>query len=338
VTYLPQLAAYRDADGFAALGQYGVLGDGRGVALVAGDGSIDWWATPRLDSPPVFAALLDPQRGGRFELRPVDADAHVIRRYLPDTNLLESTFTTATGTVRVLDSLNSGNAGALPWSELARRLDGISGSVAMRLAVTPGDGLGKWSPWLEATDRGPIMHADGVVMAVRCSDSVSLQVNENSITARFSVSEGERVVVAVLASDGVPLYLAEAQAIDDRIDLSATAWRHWSTQVQWTGERRDQIVRSALALKLLMMARTGAIAAAATTSLPERIGGTKNWDYRYSWVRDTALTIGAMMTCGLQEEVYAAIAWLLRAVRGHRPAPPGIFTQDGTHAPGGKTQ
>jgi GH15 family glucan-1,4-alpha-glucosidase len=147
------------------------------------------------------------------------------------------------------------------------------------------------------------------------------------------VKADERVVVAVLVSDGVPLFMADVDAIDRRLDMSAAAWRHWSSQVQWVGERREQVVRSALALKLLMMARTGAIAAAATTSLPESVGGSKNWDYRYSWIRDAALTIGAMATCGLQEEVYGAIAWLLRTIRANGPDVQVMYTLDGTPAP-----
>ena len=305
----------RDADGFACIGDYGVLGDGRGVALVAADGTVDWWAAPMLDSTPAFAALLDPVEGGRIELRPAVDGWTVDRRYVPGTNVVESTFTTPSGQVRVTDSLNSGNAGALPWSELARRVEGVSGAVEVIFAVTPGTGLATWSPWVQADDRGVILHAGDLTIGVRCSPDITVEADDVCARASFPVAAGDRLMVAVLSSKDAPLLLADPEAIDQRMELSIRSWRHWSEQVRWEGKRREQVVRSALALKLLMMADTGAIAAAATTSLPEMVGGGKNWDYRFAWVRDAALTIGAMAACGLQEEVHAAIVWLLHTIR-----------------------
>ena len=332
-------ASCRNSAGFAAIGDYGVLGDGHSIALVALDGSVDWWAVPRLDSAPAFAALLDPGRGGRLELRPTDIGATVTRRYLPHTNILETTFTTARGQVRVTDCLNSGNAGALPWTELARRVDGVDGEVEIEFLVAPGHGLGSWEPWCEHDDRGPVLHAGDLTMGVRASEGVDLRVSHAQVRAQFIVAEGERIVLGVVATEAEPLYLAGVDAIDARLDLTAANWRHWSTQVRWTGPGREQIVRSALALKTLMMARTGAIAAAATTSLPEQVGGAKNWDYRFSWIRDAALTIDALTACGLQEEVHAAVAWLLRTIRDNGPHVHVMYSLDGTvptqsrHAP-----
>ena len=322
----------RDADGFAPIGDYAAIGDGRGVALVAADGAIDWWAVPRLDSPPPFAAIVDPGEGGRIELRPTDDDWTVTRRYVQHTNVFETTFTTASGRVRITDSLNSGNAGALPWSELARRIDGLDGRVAMRWAVVPGSGLGEWSPWVQADGRGPVIHAGPLTMGVRCSPAVEVESDDGQVTGRFVVSAGERVMVAVLASESSPLFLSDVDAIDQRMDLSIASWRHWARQVRWDGPREQQVVRSALALKLLLMAGTGAIAAAATTSLPEKIGGSKNWDYRFAWVRDAALTIGALAACKLEEEVHAAIVWLLRTIRENGPEIDVVYTLDGRPA------
>lgn len=319
----------RDADGFVAIGAYGVIGDGRSVALVAADGAIDWWAVPRLDSTPPFAALLDPAHGGRVVLRPADPAALAVQRYLPDTNLLETTWTTAAGRVVVTDCLNSGNAGRLPWTELARRVDGVDGSVAMTSVVEPGDGLGSVQPWAEDDPRGALLHTGELVMAVRYSAGVAVDVGRTAVAGSFSVSAGERTVVAVVASDAAPLFLTDVDAVDARLDLTAANWRHWSAQVQWSGSRRDQVVRSCLALKAVMMADTGAIAAAATTSLPERVGGPKNWDYRLAWVRDTALTVDALSVCGLQEEVHAAITWLLQTIRDDGPDIHVVYDLDG---------
>ncbi|MHA3701788.1 glycoside hydrolase family 15 protein [Jatrophihabitans sp. YIM 134969] len=323
------MSAERDAAGFVDISAYGVLGDGRSVALVAADGTVDWWAVPRLDSPPPFAALLDPDHGGRVVLRPADPSASPGRRYRPDTNLLETTWTTSTGQVVVTDCLNSGNAGRLPWTELARRVDGVDGSVAMTSVVEPGDGLGSVQPWAEDDSRGPLLHTGELVMAVRHSAGVAVDVGRTAVSGSFTVSAGERVVIAVVASDAAPLFLTDVDAVDARLDLTAANWRRWSAQVQCSGTRRDRVVRSALALKTVMMADTGAIAAAATTSLPERVGGPKNWDYRLAWIRDTALTVDALTVCGLQEEVHAAITWLLRTIRDDGPDIHVVYGLDG---------
>ncbi len=319
----------RDLDGFANIGDYGVIGNGRGVALVAADGAVDWWAVPRLDSSPAFAAVLDPQRGGHVLLRPVDEDAEMERRYLPHTNLLQTTFTTSSGSVRMTDSLNSGNAGALPWSELARRVEGLSGSVTMKLAVVPGNGLGRWEPWARLDGHGPLLHAGQVTLGVTCSEGIELKTGHARVDAQFEVAEGETALVAVVASQDEPLFFPSVATVASRMDMTAANWRQWCSQVTWRGERREQVVRSALALKLLMMADTGATAAAATTSLPESVGGPKNWDYRFCWVRDSSMMIDAMLTCGLQEEVHAAMAWLLRTMRADGPGIHVMYTLEG---------
>jgi len=316
-------------DGFASIGGYGVLGDGRSVALVAEDGSVDWWAVPALDSTPVFAALQDPCGGGRFELRPVEDDVEFIRRYVPGTNVLETTYVTAAGRVRVTDSLNTGIAGLLPWNELARRIEGLEGAMQLTMRVVPGDGLGAWSPWVEQNDQGPVVHAGDLTLATRCTEDIEVRVEGKLVSGLVTVAVGSRAVIAVVASYGEPLFLPDIAVIDDRIDATTASWRQWTKRISWAGNHRTTVVRSALALKLLIASATGSIAAAATTSLPECIGGPKNWDYRFSWVRDAALTVDAMMTCGLQEEVHAAVAWLLRAIRDNGPAIHVMYTLAG---------
>lgn len=312
-------AQVRDPDGFAPIEGYAVLGDGRGAALVAADGSIDWWAVPRLDSPPPFAALLDPECGGRMELRPTDPEATCERRYVPHTNVLETTYSTAEGSVRITDSLNSGNAGELPWGELARRVEGISGAVEMELVVRPGDGLRGWEPWVEDHADGPILHAGTLMMALRCSETITVRARPDRVDGVFTVEATDRFMVAVVATDSEPLFLVDVDSIQRRLDLSIEAWRRWAGQISWEGAGREQIVRSALALKVLLITQTGAVAAAVTTSLPESIGGSKNWDYRFSWIRDAAMTIDALSVVGQQEEVHAAVTWLLGTIRRNGP-------------------
>jgi GH15 family glucan-1,4-alpha-glucosidase len=324
-----KLEGVRDPDGYAALGDYGVLGDGRGVALVALDGSVDWWAAPHLDSTPAFAALLDPARGGRIQLHPCGQDAAAEHHYVAHSNQLQTVFTTAAGQARVTDSLNTGNAGALPWSELARQVDGLAGTVEFTLIVQPGDGLGAWQPWAERDQGAAILHAGQLTLAVLAPASLKLDLAHDRVEARFTVAVGERVVLGVAAAERDPLYLCGTDSIEQRVTATADSWRQWCGQVRWTGEGRERIVRSALALKTLIMARTGAVAAAATTSLPERVGGPKNWDYRFSWIRDAALTVNALAVLGLHEEVHAAVAWLLHAIRDNGPDVHVLYTLDG---------
>jgi len=219
------LAGLRDPDGFAPIGDYAVIGDGRGAALVASDGSVDWWAVPRLDSPPAFSGLLDPVLGGRLELRPTDPDAVCTRRYVPHTNVLETTYRTGKGVVRVTDSMNSGTAGELPWGELARRVEGVEGSVPMRLVVCPGDGMRAWEPWIEDDSRGRVLHAGTLTMGLRCSEQITLRVGPDQVEGSFTAKAGDRLMVGVVVSDDQPLFLCDVESIDGRLDLSVEAWR-----------------------------------------------------------------------------------------------------------------
>ncbi len=319
----------RDGDGFADLGDYGVLGDGRGAALVARDGTVDWWAAPRLDSTPVFAALLDPEHGGRAELRPVDADATVEQHYVPGTNQLCTEYVTAGGRVRVTDSLNSGHAGALPWSELGRRVEGLEGEVEMLLAVRPGTGLGRWEPWAQDLERSVVLHSGPLMIAVRTDVEPPLEVTGDGVDARFTITAGERRVVGLVCGEEDPVVTCAPDAVDRRIDLTTESWRRWTGELVWDGPADDRVLRSALALKTLVVAHTGAVAAAATTSLPERVGGEKNWDYRFTWVRDAALTIDAFALLRMDEEVQAAMSWLLHAVRRNGRRMHVLYTLDG---------
>lgn len=304
-------------DGYAPLGDYLGTGDGRSVALVAADGDVDWWGLPDLDSPPVFGALLDPVGGGRIGLAP-EEDFTVERSYAGDTNVVQSVCTTASGSVRITDALNSGVAGRLPWSELARRVEGLDGEVRMRWRVEPGTALGTLAPWVRATDRGPLLQVGDVVLGV-CTDGIGQpEVSATAVTGTFTTTPGSRGVLGVVATAHEPLHLPDPEEVDARVDRTLGGWQEWSDTFSWDGPYADAVLRSALVLKLLIHSPTGSVAAAATTSLPERLSGGKNWDYRYTWVRDMAYTLDAFVRCGLSEEVHAALAWLLATVERHR--------------------
>ncbi len=320
-------------DGVLPLDRYAALGDGRSVALVGADGSIDWWCVPNMHSTPYFDRILDPVQGGRFSITPL-MPWTVERRYRPDSNVLEQVFTTETGSARVTDSLNGGSAGRLPWSELARRVEGLTGTVEFRVESLVGRRLDLATPWREPSPHGDILHLDGVVAALRSDGTMQrLEESDRGVTARLTTHPGSRELVALLAAANEPLILPPLAAVDRRIDRSDAAWREWVSNLSVDGPYGSDVTRSALALKLLVFAPSGAIAAAGTSSLPERIGGDKNYDYRFAWTRDVAFTIDAFLRVGATEEAKAAFAWLTATLQRHGDQPRTMFGLDGQRSP-----
>lgn len=303
-------------EGCADLRSYAALGDGRTIALVADDGRIDWFPVPDLDTTPVFAALLDADDGGFIELAPT-VPYRMRRRYVRGTNVLMTTYETDTGQARVTQSMNVGLAGRLPWSELACRIEGLHGSVPMSWSVEPGTALGTASPWVERTHVGPVLHDDGVTIAVQTLGDMMLETREQACRGEFTAEEGSRHLVILSGTSGEPVFLPGPEDVDRGIDRSIDRWQAWTHEFHCDGPWGKAVQRSALALKLLLHEPTGAIAAAATTSLPESLTTPKNWDYRYSWVRDTAYTLDAWIGFGLREEVHSALSWTLRTLREH---------------------
>lgn len=303
-------------DGYLPLARYGALGDGRSIALSGADGSIDWWCVPNMDSPPLFDRLLDAQCGGSFVIQPVDA-FEIERHYLPDSNVLETVFTTQAGRAKLTESLNSGTAGRLPWAELARRVDGLEGTLEFHVTMKPGRRGETVNPYHSTIGAHTVFHVHDVLGLFLHSPGVECCWSDEGVSGTFRVSAGERKTLAIVAGSDEPLVAPAIEEIDQRIDLSHREWTAWANQVTYTGHNRDTFLRSALALKLLVYSPTGAIAAAGTTSVPEKIGGNKNYDYRYAWVRDAGYTIKAFLTAGLEAEAKAAFTWLLKQLRTH---------------------
>lgn len=320
------------------LADYAPIGDGRTVALIGIDAGIDWLPLPGLTDLPVFARLLDRDSGGCVQLQPT-AEFRSERRYLPGTNVLETTFTTDSGTVRVTDALVSGIAGRLPWAELARRVDGVHGEVAMQWRVQPGTSLQTAAPWMETTPHGAVVRSGSTAFVVvgfahgPTSPEVD-GVHGPELAGAFTTSPGSRHLIALAATHDEPLHLPDPHNVDDGIDRTIENWQHWSSVFSYDGPWQEHVQRSALALKLLIHSPSGAIAAAATTSLPESPDGGKNWDYRYAWVRDLAYTTHALVRFGLREETHAALSWLLRTIRDHGPELHVMYTLDGDLVPG----
>ncbi len=318
----------RDAAGYADLRTYATIGDGRTIGLVARDGRIDWLPLPDLHSAVAFGALLDAENGGYLALGP-DEEFRVSRRYLQGTNVLETTFTTASGVVRVTDSLNTGVAGRLPWAELARRVDGVEGSLRLTGRIVPGTCLNSASPWMHETLHGSVLRLDGLMMAPRTLGDAGVELGDREVTVHYVTSPGSRHLLGLVATEEEALYLPSPEDLDRGIDRTVDNWQRWSQTFSWDGPWAAAVERSALVLKQLIYAPTGALAAAATPSLPESLAGGKNWDYRYAWIRDMAYSLTALFRFGVREETHAAMSWLLRTMRRFVDQPQVFYTLDG---------
>jgi GH15 family glucan-1,4-alpha-glucosidase len=298
--------------GYLPIRDYAAIGDGRTIALVGRDGAVDWLCVPDLDSGSVFGALLDAERGGRFALAP-SVPYESERRYVPETNVLETTFTTAGGTVRVTDAMTLPGGGLVPYRELARRVDGLTGEVPMHWSVEPRFAYGR--------GRSRFARRGGIAVAARGADALAVlawdagaaEIGDDSVSGDFSCGCGDSSLLAVSVAHQEPLVFPSRAEIELRLDGTVASWRAWAGTRAYDGRWRQEVVRSALALKLLVFAPSGAIAAAATTSLPEEIGGGRNWDYRFSWPRDAAFTLQALLGLGCDSEARAFFSWLLHA-------------------------
>lgn len=320
-------------EGFAELGDYAAIGEGRSVALVAPDGAIDWWCAPNLDSPPLFDRILDPGIGGFFQIEPTTPYT-ISRQYRENSNVLETRFVTDSGSVLMTESINSTLAGRLPWNELARRVEGVEGSVTLNLTLRFGTAAETRSPWMATTEKGNVFHIADLMAMLRTSENVEITHSDDElIQGTLTTTAGSRALVALLITENEPLAVPELDAIDTRIETSHTAWCNWAKSLSYQGVHHAHVTRSALALKFLWYSPTGALAAAATTSLPEGIGGEKNYDYRYAWVRDACLIIKSFVYLGALEDCKAAFSWLSKTIMRHGVRLRACYTLEGDIVP-----
>jgi GH15 family glucan-1,4-alpha-glucosidase len=298
------------------------------VALVAADGSVDFMSLPSLHSPTTFAAILDPEKGGRFVLAP-KSDFDATRRYVGRTNVLETTYRTGDGVVRVTEALTLQDGGLLPWVELARRIEGLDGSVRLGWRLEPRFDWGREPARI--VRRGDMLVAEGASLqvTVRSWDAGEVEPEEDALAGSFELGQGETALLALIAAHEQPLHAPGRDHVDARLDAARRVWERWLGMWAYDGPWEEEVARSALALKLLVYAPNGSIAAAPTTSLPEKVGGDKNYDYRYSWVRDSAFTLDALMRLGLPEQVQESFGCLLRAVRQTAPDLRPFYDLDG---------
>ncbi|HET7584504.1 MAG TPA: glycoside hydrolase family 15 protein [Gemmatimonadaceae bacterium] len=313
------------AEAFPLIEDYAIIGDCRSVALISRDGSIDWLCWPRFDSPSFFAALLDRTRGGRFVIRPAGAFSSE-RRYIGHTNVLETTFRAASGVARLIDVMPVDSEEAkrrklYPEHQLLRAVECLDGEVTFEMECDPRPNYARTVPRMR--DRGTLglyYEHRGRLLSVRSDVPLALNADGSAVHARFTLSRGERRYVSLVFSDQEPAVIpplgAEAAT---KIERSIAWWDAWSARCEYDGRYRDMVIRSALTLKLLTFAPSGAVVAAPTTSLPEWLGGVRNWDYRFCWLRDASLTVQALYDLGYADEGNSFMAWLLHATRLTRP-------------------
>ena len=296
-TSAPRAAGRARPGDYLPIAEHGIIGDLRSVALVGSDGTIDWFCPDRFDAPSVFGALLDRDRGGYYRIAPAELGASTKQLYLPDTNALITRFLSPEGVSEVQDFMPVGDGP----QRLIRSVVAVRGALRLRLDVQPRFGYGLYEPEVTIEPRGAVFRAQGDALAL--GSPVALEASAAGASAEFELTAGERLTFVLQVGDE-PVRL-DARDTEQLADQTLKFWRSWVRQSSYRGRWREMVDRSALTLKLLSYEPSGAIVAAPTTSLPERIGGTRNWDYRYAWLRDFAFSIYALSRLGFSAEAVA---------------------------------
>ena len=310
---------------YPPIADYALLSDCHSGALVSKDGSIDWCTFHRFEARPVFARILDWAKAGFFRIAPLEDEYESTRRYLPGTNVLETSFRTQAGTLVLTDFFAFRVPGpgedahsAHPDHQLIRIARCTEGEVAVKVKLVPRFDYGLTTPRLETL-------ADDLVIVYGGADALVLQSELPFGDAERSATEGNRTLHAgeeafVVLTYQLPHELDPQRLTRDevraKLEETTSTWAAWAARCTYDGPYREQVVRSALVLKALTNGPTGSIVAAATTSLPEEIGGERNWDYRFSWLRDSALTLNALFATGYTDEAHAYMDWLKRTTAG----------------------
>ncbi|MFJ9677653.1 glycoside hydrolase family 15 protein [Streptomyces sp. NPDC101194] len=290
---------------------YALIGDLQTAALVGRNGSVDWLCLPRFDSGACFAALLGDEDNGHWRIAPKGADSCTRRRYAGDSLVLETYWVTRTGTVKVIDFMPQRDQ----EPDLMRIVEGISGTVDMTSVIRLRFDFGTVVPWVRRSQGHRVAVAGPDSAWLRSEPPVKTWGQQFSTCSSFTVSTGERVAFVLTWH---PSHSPRPELVDpfEALESTLSDWAEWSERCKYRGPYREAVMRSLITLKALTFAPTGGIVAAPTTSLPEEIGGVRNWDYRYCWLRDSTLTLDALISAGYLEEAAAWRDWLLRAVAG----------------------
>jgi GH15 family glucan-1,4-alpha-glucosidase len=305
---------------YLPIADYALIGDCHSAALVSRDGSIDWCCTPRLDSPSVFGRLLDHDRGGFCSIGAEGAETS--RRYVPRTLVLETTISLGGGEARLFDffAMRKGGRSA-PYRQLIRIVEGVRGRVELEFTAQPRFDYGEVKPWFRRDGAQLFSAIGGAQGLLFASDFPIDRVERHDLAGKIDVRAGERARLSIrfvepYRLDEQPVTAPDLHELDERLEETLKWWERWSSRVAYEGPFLDGAIRSAIVLRSLSYAPTGAIAAAPTTSLPEDVPGGANWDYRFSWVRDSTFTVRSMFELGFEEEPEAFRRFIERSAAG----------------------
>ncbi|MCZ6776754.1 MAG: glycoside hydrolase family 15 protein [Ignavibacteria bacterium] len=313
---------------------YGIIGDMHTSALVGTNGSIDWYCFPHFDSPSVFAAILDDNKGGRFKIAPTCEGITYKQFYWPETNVLVTRFLSPDGVAEIVDYMPVGAAARkFGCHKLVRRVNVLRGAMPYRIECQPAFNYARDEHKTEISSGGASFNSRSLSLGL--STRIPLKLRGNGVTADFRLQEGQRAVFVLkqIESGAAPGTLLSEEEAEEQFRMTVEYWRRWISQCTYKGRWRETVHRSALVLKLLTYEATGAIVAAPTCSLPEGVGGERNWDYRYTWIRDAAFTIYGLMRIGFTESAAQFMHWL--EARCHELNPDGslqiMYGIDGRH-------
>jgi GH15 family glucan-1,4-alpha-glucosidase len=329
----PDVGASESLPGYLPIAEHGIIGDLHSAALVGTDGTIDWYCCPNFDSPSIFAAILDRAKGGFYRIAPAAGDWTPKQLYLPDTNVLITRFLTEEGVGEVQDFMPVDNGqGKTHRNRLIRRVLAVRGTMHFLLNAQPRFNYGRDDHDMYFHENGVLFRSPGICMALETP--LELKPDGRGVQCRFVLEPGESAtfVLERVPETYIPRKYSE-EVTREAFEATVAFWRGWLAKSSYQGRWREMVHRSALTLKLLTYAPTGAIVAAPTTSLPELMGGSRNWDYRYTWIRDSALSLYALLRLGFTDEAAAFMGWLTQRFEEPRPAADGplqvIYSIDG---------
>jgi len=313
---------------------YGIIGDMHTAALVGMNGSVDWYCFPHFDSPSVFASLLDAEKGGRFAIFPQRDQVTNKQFYWPDTNLLVTRFLSPDGVAEVIDYMPVGEVTSrFGHHKLIRRVSCVRGTMPLRVVCAPAFNYARDSHETAIHTSGATFSSTSLALGL--SSSVPLRREGGAACVDFTLNEGETASFVLQQVEGgePPRELLPERELEEEFLKTVEYWRHWISQCTYRGRWREMVQRSALVLKLLTFEPTGAIVAAPTCSLPEAVGGSRNWDYRYTWIRDAAFTLYALLRIGFTKEAEDFFRWMGRVVHDLNPGIPlqVMYGIDGRH-------
>ena len=317
-------------DGYAPIREYALVGDGRTAARIASDGSVDWLCLPNFDAPSGFARILDAERGGSFRLEPAAA-FEAGRRYLDNSNVLETTFVTAEGRVRVTDAMTLSDSRRIsPMRELVRKVETLDGTVPLRWSFEPRFDYGRAETRIERRAGRWFAQAGAEALVLGLFGAGDGELHNGAVSGELVLAPGESAVFSLAGASREPAVIPAREDSERRLELTRRFWPEWAGRLRYEGAWPEAVSRSALALKLLIFAPSGAIVAAPTTSLPEWIGGRRNWDYRFTWLRDASWALDAMLRLGYHDEAHAFFWWLMHASRLTQPRLQVLYRLDGS--------